>query len=197
MPSTLVAVYWKARPDTLEACSANLQRHFDALATTSDALSHWYLKANRKPKEPKEVDVGSFEILSALLSKGVNRRDIDKSVITELGWSASLWNGDRGEFSASTSVHCNCTTPRVSNSALLNLKSDDAQPLDDESGVRLLKRFIDIWRPDEGRITRSVWDADASERRSTDIVSYAKSNWPVVLTMGAERYGGGLLRRLA
>ncbi len=178
MSSILVAVYWKARNDSLEDCANMLREHFAALAETSEALERWHETAWRRPRHPKEVPVGTLESLAALFANGVHRRDDDKSVIVDLGWSMGLWNGDRDGLSASTSVHCGCTAHSVGNNALLYVSSDEGEALSKEAAVQLLKRLIWIWRPDTGLVERSVWDPAREDRDEFELATYTRPRWP-------------------
>jgi hypothetical protein len=148
MRGTFVGIYWAVRDESFEDRLRRLEGHFGALAATSDALARWYAKAWRKPREPKEIFVREPEVLRALLAKGVNRTDIDKTVITELGWSVHLWNADRCGLSASTSIGCGKTSPFVRNVALVDCTEDGEGVLDDASAVELLKRWVEVWEPD-------------------------------------------------
>ena len=84
------------------------------------------MRANRKPKNPTEVDVHSTTVLEGLLAKGVNRTDIDRKPIPELGWRIGFWNGEAGDWSAGTNVHCGLFSrnPNLSNCANLSITGD-------------------------------------------------------------------------
>lgn len=172
MAKIMVGLYWAARVETLEEAAARLQRHFHVLASTSDHLADWYPLASRKPKNPTAVDTASLTVLTDLLEQGVNRRDEDKTVMTELGWRVALWTRSSGRVEGSTSVLCNCTSPRLTNSALVGLEADDTDPLSGEQAETLMKRLIDIWMPDEGVVKRSVWDPAAQRREETTLANW-------------------------
>src|SRR5215469_965301 len=102
--SITLLVSWGARREDILKCASRVARHFSALATTSENLAEWYpLGRRRKPKADNPVDVGSVAVLEALLRRGANRKDVGREVIPELGFGISLWNGDRGNWSSSTS----------------------------------------------------------------------------------------------
>ena len=159
MSRTFVGVYWGARRSDLVSCAALAARHFQALSAASSLLGHWYLRANRKPKEPTEVDVRSNVVLEGLLAKGVNRTDIDRKPIPELGWRVGFWNGDAGGWSAATDVHCGLFTPNpnLSNSATLSISGD----VPNELATTLLRTLVEIWNPDRGVVQRSGAFGDA------------------------------------
>ncbi|WP_414633033.1 Imm52 family immunity protein [Brevundimonas sp. UBA7664] len=172
MTTILVGVYWGVRAELLERAAARLHDHFGALSSTSEHLTHWYLRASRKPKIPTPVDTASADALATLLAQGVNRRDTDKTVIAELGWGIGLWNGSSGPIEASTSILCNCTSPRVTNSALVEVSADGIEPLSVQRAEELLKRLVDIWEPDEGIVSRSIWLAVEGRQEETELARW-------------------------
>jgi hypothetical protein len=99
MYSTLVGVYWPSRGDDLQLCADNAAAHFRLLRELGPGLDQWFHKSKSWPSTPSEADIGTAEVRE-LLRRGVNKRDYDKTVIAELGWSLSLWNGESGGLSA-------------------------------------------------------------------------------------------------
>jgi hypothetical protein len=194
--STLVGVYWRRRADAFDECAARLARHFEALATASEGLARWYEQARRKPKVPREVPVRDRVALADLLSKGVNRTDIGRNPIPDLGWLVMLWNGDRGRLSASTSVHCGCTTLHVGNAALLKVSSEDREALSRAPAVELLKALVEIWQPDSGVVSNSVLDLETDETATANAAVWTRSRWTHFLSRGVTPYGGGFLREI-
>ena len=194
MSKTLVGVYWGARSSRFPICAQQAAAHFAALQDVDPGLVRWFVKAKRKPKMPTEVDVRSADQVAVLLGKGVNRRDTDKSVIAELGWSLSLWNGDLKGTSASTSVYCGCTSAHVGNNAMLEIHREAANGLSDNAAIELLKALIDVWDADSGIVSHSTWDDQLQRLSVNEVASYERRRWPVLLPKNAVRYANGLIR---
>lgn len=191
MASTLVGVYWSARSDDLSGCTKKALDHFRLLAQFR-GLDRWFRKAARKPKAPSEVDVTSAEMLTGLWK--VNRRDTDRTVITELGWSLSLWNGDLNGLSASTGLHCSSTSKWVGNSALVEVDRDSAIGIEDAAAIELLKKLVELWDADTGIVSHSTWDEKQQRREEVVIASYERRRWPLLLPKNAVRHANGLIR---
>jgi hypothetical protein len=157
MPRTLVAVYWGARRETLDACAQRTLRHFEALAGVSEHLGRWHKLGRRKPSTDRPVDVTSGEVVTDLLAAGVNRTDIGREVIPELGWSMSLWNGDAGGWSASVRIHCGLYSRvrGLSNAAYVSVNDDAGSAFSTADAEALLARWVQIWTPDRGVVERS------------------------------------------
>jgi len=154
----IIGVYWGPRRESISECASRLGQHFEALKVSSDGLSQWYRQGRRKPEATNPFDVSSSEVLAQLLERGVNRRDDNRQGIPELGFRVSLWNGDRSGCSASTQVGCGMCSPvkGLSNVALLDVSLSPGAALKPKEMVMLLKRMIEIWDPDTGKVFRNV-----------------------------------------
>lgn len=183
---TFVGVYWSARPAELPECTVKAVEHFRALSKGDEGLARWFRTSWRKPKNPSEVDVESAEAIASLWD--VNRRDIDKSAITELGWTIRLWNGDLNGLSASTSLHCGSTFAPVSNSAFLSIGGESTRAIGDSLAIELLRKLVELWEPDRGTAYHS-----ASIEDKTEIASYKRSRWPMLWPKNAIRCGNGYI----
>lgn len=191
MPSTLVGVYWRARAAQQSGCSAKALAHFELLAKAGAGLDNWFQKASRKPKEPVPANVTSLDGLGALWR--ANRTEIGGSVITELGWSLSLWNGDRCGASATTNLHCGCTSERVSNSAVVKVTREDGTGLEDAEAVELLKALIELWDADTGVVEQSAWNEETQQREQSQVASYERRSWPLLLAKNAVQHARGVI----
>lgn len=180
MAETFIGVYWAARADDLRLCSSNAVEYFRLLAYADRSLERWFLQAWRKPKVATEVDVTSLETVAGLLGKGVNRRDVDRRVITELGWSLSLWNGDREGVSASTRLHCGCTSKPVGNRVTMTITRDGGCGLTSAAAGELLAAMENVWCADSGVANHSIWDNQRQESQTVEISSFDRLRSPVV-----------------
>jgi hypothetical protein len=80
--------------------------------------------------------------------KGRNRRDIDHSVIEELGFSLSFWNGASEEDAeASIRIDCGCYSEHVSNNVLIDLPYKSQGLKWTENADALLACVAEVWRP--------------------------------------------------
>lgn len=123
-----------------------------------------------------------------------NYTDIPRTVIAELGWSLSLWNGGLGGASATTSLHCGCTVKQVRNNALVKVTRDNVCGIENAAAVELLKQLIDLWDADSGTVTQSTWNEERQVRDEVEIATYERRRWPVLFPKGAMRHADGLLR---
>jgi len=149
MMKFMLAAYWDSRPDGLEKCTGDAKQFFARLAEADPLLAHWYERGrSRKDALKRKVDTSDTQPLRDRLLKGRNRRDLDHSVIEELGFSLSFWNGAREEEEwASIRIGCGRYGERVSNHVLLDLpdKSQDLKWI--ENASKLLGQVAEIWRP--------------------------------------------------
>jgi len=202
MERVLVSVYWGPRRESVGSCAARLIQHFAALSEVSENLALWYHRGERKPKPEGLVDIRSVEALKLLLESGTTCRDDNHRQIRELGFGVGLWNGETGGWSASTDVHCGSYSKAkgLSNVALLSVGFDAKPALSPTDMVRLLKRFVEIWEPEHGKVWQNFWwpnidnaDAELRERVLADYrASHAvqEGNKPVGT---AETFGRGWL----
>lgn len=141
--------YWGPRPESEEECARRLMRCLRDLAETDDLLGHWYKKGwSRKQATESEVLVDE-ETLTTLVHSGRARGDFDRSVIPELGYSVSLWNGD-SKRSADFSVLCGATTSTVPNNFVLHLPQPEEAPglLQTPAAMSVLRAAITAWDPE-------------------------------------------------
>lgn len=193
MSKILIGVYWTARADDLQSCTDRAAAHFRLLHQLGPGFDRWFKKAMRKPKAPSEANVLTPEVVGDLLAKGVNRRDTDKSVITELGWSLALWNGELNQVDAQTSLHCGCISDRVGNSAIVDAHREGRPGLDHKTAVELLKSLVELWDPESGAVVESIWNEDRQTREVAEIASYQSRSGLVPLSTNALQLGKGIL----
>lgn len=153
-----LGAYWGQRHESPEACGDRLAQCLTSLASHTDVVATWYLKANRKAEATQAPVSVDADALTALLRLGQNRRDTDGTPIIELGFSAALWNGDL-EHAAGLMVQCGAWSPVVSNRFVLDLPSDSDGVTElflPETARDMLRAVINSWEPEW-----ATWTSDA------------------------------------
>jgi hypothetical protein len=97
---------WSARKETVDECASRAMVCLLRMATCDDAFGQWFRKSKSRGQAlANRVDM-TIDSLRDALQRGRNRRDFDKTVIEELGFSMSLWNGSDREAGAGFYVGC-------------------------------------------------------------------------------------------
>ena len=187
MRGTFIGVYWSARADEISHCTAKAMTHFQLLSDADEGLKRWFRLGRRRPKISDEVDVTSGEAVRRRWS--ANRKDIDRSIIPELGWTLSLWNGEMNGLSAGTGLYCGATSKYVSNCATLSISGESIRSIDDNSAIELLKEFVELWDADRG-VAHHVISAE----EQIEIASYERRRWPMLRPGNAVRHARGYIR---
>lgn len=145
----MLAAYWDSRPDGLEKCTEDARRFFSCLAEADPLLAHWYeLGRSRKDALKRQIDTSDAQRLRDRLLKGRNRNDLDHSVIEELGFSLSFWNGaSEEEAGASIRIDCGCYGEHVGNNVLVDLPYKSQGLEWTKNACTLLACAAKIWRP--------------------------------------------------
>jgi hypothetical protein len=95
---------------------------------------------------------------------GVNRGDIGRKVIVELGFDFFAWNGWKADIPASLSVGCGAFHPAISNSAVVSFVPKASPTLDLLQGI--LRAAVTAFDPEDGVV---VSDATRSADPSLTI----------------------------
>jgi hypothetical protein len=99
--SYTVGAYWGPRKESRQDCASRISVFLHALTAQDAALSRWYRLLGSR-KEPLRELPHDVDALLPLL--GVNRRDIGREIIVELGFDFTGWNGWKAELPASLSL---------------------------------------------------------------------------------------------
>jgi len=115
-------------------------------------FASWYQKG-RSSRDTLErpVHPGSDSIILGLMEAGRNRRDIDKSVIEDLGFRIGLWNGAREEgHAASLDVTCGLFAKNINlgNWVVLNLPEILGDLEKKEPALQALVAVVKAWSPE-------------------------------------------------
>lgn len=140
-----IGTYWAARAESKQEVAARLAAFLEALTAHGEPLSKWFLKgwSRRTAFVPLPPDPGA---IAAQLS--VNRTDIGRVVLPQLGFSLGLWNGRDASLSATLGA----TSLRTSNSVVLDLGSGDREA-SSASSKAVLQAMIAAFDPDHGVVT--------------------------------------------
>lgn len=163
-----VGAYWSQRKESRSECAARVVKLLDDISF-EPSLQTWFLKAkSEKQAKASRIDKSASAIESLLQT---NDRDTDGEPIPDLGFSFSVWNGDR-VGSVSLDVHCGAYSKFAGNYALLKFS---ARTIADEDRVRfesLLKIFVSVWEPDNAIVSSTEDLAGAPGKKPWD-----KSSW--------------------
>src|SRR2546425_1147519 len=122
MPQYKVCAYWSARKETLDSCDESLGRFLSRLSACDEAFASWYeRRSSRRKATQNNIDFKNRDRLRALLERGMNRRDIGKEVMEDLGCSIGMWNGGMPTRAAGLKLTCGLfsTAPGLGGNSLV------------------------------------------------------------------------------
>lgn len=201
-----VGAYWGSRGEPVDACAQRLARFLADLAATSPLLGSWFKTANSRRAALKRPIGASEESLRELLLAGRARRDDEtRSVITELGFSVGMWNGQ--DVPVGLRVRCGAPVSvqgMTSNVVVMQLPTAEGDGLAlyrREVALAVMRSVVAVWQP-----SWATWSGhrlrDAQDRQPGEVVTgwatyvadgdgVLTSRLPAEVT--AERLGTGLL----
>jgi len=147
-----IGAYWGPREEPVFDCAHRLSSMLNALGAVDPLLASWFhTGASRKAALARSVDP-SPEVLQELLLKGVARRDdAGRSVMTELGFSASIWNGQKIQVGVNVRCGSSAAVPGLaSNSVVVQLPEAQGEAMAlyrRDTALALLRAVIMAWRP--------------------------------------------------
>lgn len=148
--SHIIGAYWRARPESREACAHRLVAYFSDLSQADTALGHWFKRARSKAAATKPFPVDAAGLLANLKT---NNRDVDGEPIQELGFSFGAWTGSQGDLTASIGGTLGGYSPYVGNSVVLAFESTLVSR---EAMLRsLLEAAVAAFEPDDAVVATS------------------------------------------
>jgi hypothetical protein len=140
----IIGVYWTARPESAEEAGNRLSRFLGSLSASEQELKlgQWFLKGSSRAAARKRLPTDSSSIAKALRT---NRRDVDGSVLPELGFRLSVWNGEHVSFDTTIGS----SSAYVTNAAVLSFP-DSALLLSADQGQALLQAAVSAFEPEHG-----------------------------------------------
>lgn len=156
--SLSVCSYWGARRETLADCAARVLAFLRDLERCHPKLSTWFGLGRSRRQALKNPVVVNLETITDLLGKGVNRADLDGSVIEDLGYGLRVWNGQPDSSSVGLSIHCGAWSSYVGNSVVVDIGQPETalagSPL--PHALRcILRSAVDAFEPDCGTVMSS------------------------------------------
>lgn len=150
MESFHIGCYWGARSETIEECFKKVSQTLNLLKETELAyFQQWYrLGKSRKDALKHQVSTNEADLVK-LLEKGKDK------LFPDLGYSISLWNGQKEGEDLRFSIRCGSTFAKTGNTVNFNLPKQGDQINDFinfESIYSLISRLIPIWSPDWVRV---------------------------------------------
>jgi hypothetical protein len=170
----IVAVYWDARQARLDEATDLLLNAFEGLAKSG--YDSWRLKGRTRKQPGEKSFVPTSESVTSLLARGVNRTDIGKHLIPEMGYSFGCWSGGPDESAYAFSGNIGNATNIGKNCLLLELPR--IGPLSYESNkisaLFLFKKLIFLSNANQGIVCKSTEIAWENGRLSQSISSQAR-----------------------
>lgn len=158
-PSWMAGAYWGPRKEPMDQCAERLLCFLKGIEGLSPAFCNWRHVGKRR-YTPVEMEAGS---LRKLLERGVNRTDIGRKVIEQLGVGAQFWNGRHDDLSAGLMVQCSSWTQvpgLVPNFVTLDMPVAVLQAAGgNQVALRAFRSLIECWEPEHTFLTeRGVRD---------------------------------------
>ena len=173
MARGLLGLYWKARQQSLDDCTALCLRTL--ILMRESGFDGFYLPSrSRKDSLRRTVDV-STDGVRKILEHNRNRRDDNHEVIEDLGFSFYAWSKRGKEEACGLSIHCGCYSKWVGNNVTIAFPGEgpDSLTKQGERGMRLFDGLVGLWKPEQGILTDSDIRWENGVLRS-DISSYRR-----------------------
>lgn len=149
--------------------------YYSGLRNLSIYLTNWRPAGKAKPI----LETSDQGTARELLLNGQNRRDIGGGVISELGYSMMIWNGDRG-FTAQSCIQCGLFSKigELKNVCSLILSHSLARELGESNLLGCLTHMVTSWNPDKGSAYVYVdhGDSDSEEPATAVLLEYVRGN---------------------
>jgi hypothetical protein len=176
MPTkSIVALYWEPRASSPSQGAEALLPAFEALHGAGFGVFF------RKGRSRKAVTTRPFaatpESLHELLAQGINRRDVGKGPISELGQSLALWSGGAEEEAYELTIQIGSTSPHARNCLLLRLPSvgPHSLPSASEKVKALFTELVQLLHPSQAIVCEATairWEGTALAADIPSLVRY-------------------------
>lgn len=147
--TSYIGAYWGPREESVSDCAGRWSNMLNALAAVDPLLASWFRTgASRKAALARRVGQSPEGLL---LSGRARRDDADRSVMTELGFSASIWNGQKAQVGVS--VRCGSSAAvqgLASNSLTVQLPEAQGEATAlyrRQSALAVLRAVVTAWQP--------------------------------------------------
>jgi hypothetical protein len=173
MSDLYIGAYWGPRQESAGQCAERMLACLTEFHGIGGVIASWYDKArnkrdanHRQEELQRPLHMWGDEELVRLFEGGRNRRDLDHSVIEELGFRATAWNWSEPKSASSSSetmkmtVTCGCYSHRVGNALVLDFPEVLGDRAEKESALKALMAVVRAWEPDwAGLISRASRNA--------------------------------------
>ncbi len=168
----------------MDSAADRLLRLLAALHQIDPYFGPWFRKGGSKQQARQRPVETTPEALRKLVQDGVNR-NADGEIMSELGYSVSVWDGrDDGCW---LSVRCGITTPLFPNVLQFYFPTNPAvlpSLLDKDRSAQILEAAVLAWEPDWANIASEAYlDSLPEKPRPT------QSPWPGWMLYVAARRG--------
>lgn len=147
-----VGAYWGPRAEPVDACAERLAGFLTDLAQISPLLGSWFKTASSRKAALKRPIEPTTEQLRALLQAGQARRDDDaRSVMSELGFAADLWNGQ--DILVGLRVRCGAPAAiqgMTSNTLVMQLPAAEGDAVtlyQRQVALAVIRAVVTAWQP--------------------------------------------------
>lgn len=150
MGDLYIGAYWGPRREPVEQCTERLANCLKDLAAASDVFAAWYEKGRSKHSAKKHAIEPTHDALLGILNAGRNKRDIDETMIDELGFRVGLWNGESEGRAASLSVTCGlyAQSEHLRNAVVLSFPESLGKLAEKEPALTALLAVVRAWEPE-------------------------------------------------
>jgi len=154
--------YWSQRPETREQAAQRIAAFLKMLAECSCELSSWYLKGRTRAGALKQALRLDGEAIAEKLR--VNRKDVSREVMPELGFSLGVWNGS----DVSLAMTIGATSMYVPNSVVLSAESGSGI-LGDDVWRQVLHGLIRAFDPEHAVVASTEQLARSGSGRPWEV----------------------------
>ena len=154
LSTTVCRLMWGPRRQDLATCTTLVVQTFGTLKALG--YNSFFEQRRLGTRALREIDISPTSI-GALLTKGINRTDIGRKTIPELGFSLSAWSGGKELESYVFSVQCGCYSKHVQNTLLLTLPPHGPYSFGQSEGLarKAFSALVKIWHPDTAHLCES------------------------------------------
>lgn len=158
-----VGGYWGNRRESVDVCADRLEAFLRQLADAHPLLGSWLLTGDDSTSAKAHPFESTSESLRELLLAGRPRRDSDGSVMEDLGFLASLWNG-HDTAAVGLMVRCGASpaTATVGNAVVLDLPEAEGAALglySQDTARLVMNAVVSCWEP-----AWTTWTSDRLRR---------------------------------
>lgn len=150
--SCYLGAYWGSRGEPVQDCARRLADLLTALGDIDPLLTTWYEKSrSRKAALKRPVDLSPEELQALLLAGRSRLDDEDRTVITDLGYRAGLWNGQ--DIEVALNVQCGATivNPMMSSNMVVmqlpQAEGDAVALYHRQTALAIVRAVVTVWQP--------------------------------------------------